>query len=393
MKKILFALMTLFCLVGCNTNDIILENDVLNESIINESVGEDAVDIGDADLSENPLEIHFIDVGQADSILIKSNGKAMLIDAGNNDDADTIVNYLKNQEIKELDYVIGTHPHEDHIGSLDTVINKFDVNTIIMPKKSTTTKTFEDVVTAIENKNLSITLPKVGDKYKIGNGEFTIIAPVKEDYGSNLNNYSVGIIMSYGENKFIFTGDAEKVAEEDIISTNINIDADLMKMGHHGSSTSNSDVLLDKISPKIAIISCGQNNSYGHPHQEVLNEISKRGVEVYRTDLQGNIIVTSDGKEITVKTQKSEKIDEKSSTVDTIKQEDKNYNETTALEKADTSINLITHEYMLNTSTKVFHYTTCSSVKQMSDKNKKTFSGTREEVLNMGYKSCGRCKP
>lgn len=389
MKKILFALMTLFCLVGCSTNEIILENDLVEESIINESATESVVKGNDTDLSENPLEIHFIDVGQADSILIKSNGKAILIDAGNNDDADTIVNYLKNQGIEELEYVIGTHPHEDHIGSLDTVINKFNINNIIMPKKSTTTKTFEDVVTAIENKNLSITLPKVGDKYKIGNGEFTIIAPVKEDYGSNLNNYSVGIIMSYGENKFIFTGDAEKIAEEDIINTNINIDADLMKLGHHGSSTSNSNAFLDNISPKIAIISCGLNNSYGHPHQEVLTEISKRGIEAYRTDLQGNVIVTSDGKEISVKTQKNEKIDEKSSTVDTIKQEDKN----TTLEKTDVSINLITHEYMLNTSTKVFHYTTCSSVKQMSDKNKKSFSGTREEVLNMGYKSCGRCKP
>lgn len=393
MKKILFALLTLFCLTGCNTSDIILENDVLQEGITNKPVYENIVDVNNIKLSESPLEIHFIDVGQADSILIKSDGKSMLVDAGNNDDAKIITDYLKNQNVEELEYIIGTHPHEDHIGSLDTVINNFDIKNVIMPKKATTTKTFEDVVTAIENKNLSITLPKVGDKYKIGNGEFTIIAPVKEDYGSNLNNYSVGILLVYGENRFIFTGDAEKVAEEDILNTNINIDADLIKIGHHGSSTSNHDDFLDKISPDVAVISCGTGNSYGHPHQEVLEELSQREIEVYRTDLQGNIIVTSDGKELSVKTQKNEKINEEPSNIVLTDKEDENYKAINEIEETSTSINKISHEYILNTNSKVFHYTTCSSVKQMADKNKKSFSGTREDILNMGYKACGRCKP
>ena len=194
MKKIIFILMTVLCIVGCNNENLVIKN--------NELENQDAI------ISEDLLEIHFVDVGQADCILIKSNQESMLIDAGNNEDADLIKSYLQNQNIKELKYVIGTHPHEDHIGSLDVVINNFDIKNIIMPKKATTTKTFEDVVTAIENKNLSITLPKVGDKYEIGNAEFTILSPVKEDYGSNLNNYSVGILLTHGENKFIFTWDA-----------------------------------------------------------------------------------------------------------------------------------------------------------------------------------------
>lgn len=361
MKKIFLTMITLFCLVGCNTTDIIIENNEIEEIKPNEIIEKQ-----DKVVSKNPLEIHFIDVGQADCILIKSNEEAMLIDAGNNDDADLIENYLKNQGIEVLNYVIGTHPHEDHIGSLDFVINNFNIKNVIMPKKATTTKTFEDVVAAIENNTLSITLPKAGDKYTIGDAEFTILSPVKEDYGSNLNNYSVSILLAYGENKFIFTGDAEKEVEEDILETKINIDADLMKMGHHGSTTSNSENFLDKISPKIAVITCGVDNSYGHPHQETLDTLTKRKVETYRTDLQGNIIVISDGINIDVKTEKNVVIETKNETEDT---------------------------YVLNTNSKTFHNKTCDSVGKMSEKNKKEYIGKREEILQMGYKACGICRP
>jgi len=354
MKKIILTILTLLCLVGCQNTNIVIENNQ-PEEIIKDTV-----------TSENPLEIHFIDVGQADCILIKSNEKAMLIDAGNNDDAELIKSYLKIQNIKELEYVIGTHPHEDHIGSLDIVINNFDIKNVIMPKKATTTKTFEDVITAIENKKLTITLLNVGDKYNIGDAEFTILSPVKEDYGSNLNNYSVGILLIHGENKFIFTGDAEKEVEKDIIDTKINIDADLMKMGHHGSTTSNIEEFLDEISPKIAVITCGVDNSYGHPHQEILDTLTKRNVATYRTDLQGNIIVTSNGKNIEIKTEKNTVIEIPKETDNT---------------------------YVLNINSKIFHEKTCDSVAKMSEKNKKGYTGTREEIVKMGYKACGSCRP
>ncbi|MBE5813388.1 MAG: MBL fold metallo-hydrolase [Clostridiales bacterium] len=361
MKRIIFTLITLLCLVGCNNTNIVIENNKIEEKKPDEMI-----ENKDTTVLEEPLEIHFIDVGQADCILVKSNEEAMLIDAGNNDDADLIKSYLKNQNIKELEYVIGTHPHEDHIGSLDIVINNFDIKNVIMPKKATTTKTFEDVVKAIENKKLTITLPKTGDKYNIGDAEFTILSPVKEDYGSNLNNYSVAILLTYGENKFIFTGDAEKEVEEDILDTKINIDADLMKMGHHGSTTSNAEEFLDKISPKIAVITCGVDNSYGHPHQEILDTLINRNVETYRTDLQGNIIVTSDGKNIEIKT-------EKNTVIETEKETD--------------------NTYVLNTNSKVFHEKTCDSVSKMSEKNKKEYTGKREDIIQQGYKACGICRP
>ena len=354
MKKIFLSLLMMCCLIGC-TNEINKENHVL----ITENVIIDEV------LNITPLEIHFIDVGQADCILIKSNNEAMLIDAGNNGDAEIIKKYLTNENIEELNYVIGTHPHEDHIGALDAVINTFDIKNIIMPKITTTTKTFEDVVTAIENKNLSITLPKVGNKYEIGEAEFIILSPVKEDYGSNLNNYSVSILLTYGDNKFIFTGDAESEVEEDILNTNLNIEADLMKMGHHGSTTSNSEEFLDKISPKISVITCGIDNSYGHPHKEILDTLTKRDVEIYRTDLQGNIIVFSDGKNIKVKTEKNTVIE----------------------------VEELEDIYVLNVNSKIFHEKTCDSVSQMSKKNKKEYTGKREEILKMGYKACGSCRP
>lgn len=361
MKKIILTMLTLFCLVGCNNTNIVIRNNEIEEITHNEIIEDKNIVV-----TKIPLEIHFIDVGQADSVLIKSNERSMLIDAGNNDDAELLKSYLKTQNIKELEYVIGTHPHEDHIGSLDTVINNFDIKNVIMPKKATTTKTFEDVVTAIENKKLTITLPKVGDKYNIGDAEFTILSPVKEDYGSNLNNYSVSILLTYGENKFIFTGDAEKEVEEDIINTKINIDADLMKMGHHGSTTSSSEEFLDKISPQIAIITCGVDNSYGHPHQEILDTLTKRNVETYRTDLQGNIIVSSDGKNIEIET-------EKNTVIETPKETDNNY--------------------VLNINSKVFHEKTCDSVSKMSEKNKKEYVGKREDIVKMGYKACGVCRP
>lgn len=393
MRKIFFTLITLLCLTGCVEPTV--ENSKLNtdveitrslpailedKELIIPEINQENLPSTSPEIKEN-LEIHFIDVGQADCILVKSSNDAMLIDAGNNDDAEIIESYLKNQKIETLKYVIGTHPHEDHIGSLDTVINKFDVKNIIMPKKATTTKTFEDVVNAIENKKLSITAPKVGDKYTIGNGSFEIISPVASDYGDNLNNYSVGILLTYGDNKFIFTGDAEKIVEKDILATGINIDADLMKMAHHGSSTSNTEAFLDKISPNIAIITCGKDNSYGHPHKEIVECLNKRNINTYRTDLQGHIIALSDGKTIAIKTEKT----------NVVTTDDKNINN--SKNKTDNMVNGINIEYIFNTNSKVFHYLDCDGVKQMSQKNKKQFIGIREDAIKMGYRACGICKP
>lgn len=245
-------------------------------------------------------EVHFLDVGQADCILIKSEDEYMLVDAGNNADEQFILNYLKEQGVKKLKYVIGTHPHEDHIGSLDSVINSFEVENVYLPDIEHTTKTFEDVLTSIADKNLEITIPKVNETYDLGSSIFVILAPVNYDYGSGLNNYSIGIKLINGNNSFVMFGDAESDAEQDILQSGIDISADVYKVSHHGSSTSTTDEFLSNISPIYAVISCGKDNDYGHPHEETLEKLLDKDIKIYRTDTDGTVVFYSDGNNITV---------------------------------------------------------------------------------------------
>ncbi|MCF0149609.1 MAG: lamin tail domain-containing protein, partial [Clostridium sp.] len=190
------------------------------------------------------------------------------------------------------------HPHEDHIGGLDDVINNFSIGKVIMPKATTTTKTYEDVLTAIRNKGLTITLPKTGDKYSIGGATFTILAPNSESYDS-LNNYSVVVKLTYLNNSFLFTGDAETLSENEMINKGLDLKADVLKVGHHGSSTSTSQGFLDRVNPKYAVVSVGKDNSYGHPNKTVMDRLQSKNINIYRTDESGTIIATSNGNNIT----------------------------------------------------------------------------------------------
>ena len=257
--------------------------------------------------SASALQVHYIDVGQADSIFIKApNGETILIDAGNNGDAKTIVDYLKKQKVKKLDYVIGTHPHEDHIGSLDTIINTFSIGKIIMPKVTSNTSTYKDVVNAIKKKKLKVTTPVPGTKYKLGGVNLEILAPNESKY-KDLNDYSVVSKLTYNKTSFLFTGDAETVSENEMIKKKRNLSATVLKVGHHGSQYGTSSSFLDKVKPKYAIVSVGKGNKYGHPTKSTLDRLKGKKITTYRTDQHGTVVATSDGKNVLFKTQKTPK--------------------------------------------------------------------------------------
>lgn len=246
---------------------------------------------------DTDLEIHFIDVGQGDATLIMCGGEAMLIDAADNDNGSKVQLYLTKRNISTLKYVIGTHPDADHIGGLDVILYKFDCETLIMPGVEADTATYRDVLETMAEKDIENTLPIVGDVYTLGDASFTILGPV--DVYEDRNDNSVCILLEHGENTFLFTGDAQEEAEEDLVDLAIDLDADVYKVGHHGSSSSSSLALLDEVTPKYAVISCAEGNSYGHPHAEVLNNLRMKGIQVFRTDEQGSIVVTSDGETLT----------------------------------------------------------------------------------------------
>ena len=344
------------------------------------------------------FSIHFIDVGQADAALVECDGHYMLIDGGNKADSDVIYSVLKNAGADHLDIVVGTHAHEDHIGGLPGAFNYATADLTLCPVASYDSDAFEDFARYANEKGGGITIPTSGEEYALGSSSVKILGV---NGGEDTNDTSIILKIQYGETSFLFTGDAEREAEQAVLNSGVDMSATVLKVGHHGSDTSTTYPFLREVMPGLAIISVGEGNSYGHPNDDTLSRLRDADVMIRRTDLNGDIYVTSDGETVSVSSDRSATDDELmthggssnsssgSSNGGTTEQETTTEAETED-EASGSSSGTI---YVLNTNTKKFHYRNCSSVNQMKESNKEYFEGSREQIIDMGYVPCKKCNP
>ncbi len=267
---------------------------------LEQTLGESADILSD---DNKGLSVHYIDVGQGDCSLLVCDGKTMLVDAGENGHESDVINYLRSQNIDKLDYIVASHQHSDHIGGLAEVITEFGCDTLIMPRltkaQTPTNSTYTALLKAIRNTGVKTLASNPGDIYNLGSAVIEIFGPVTDD-AEDINNMSIVMKATYGSNSFLFTGDAEKEEELEIIETGADIDCDVLKAGHHGSKTSSSKEFLAEVTPDICVIQVGENNDYGHPHSASLKRIEKYTKNIYRNDICGDIILHSDGEKISV---------------------------------------------------------------------------------------------
>ncbi len=248
---------------------------------------------------DSTLEIYFFDVGQADSILIKEKDYTMLIDGGNQSDGENLVKYLQEElNINDIDILVGTHPHEDHIGGLPDIISSLSIDKIYLPNATTTTKIFEKLLDTIAEKNYKITVPKVDEEINLNNMNFKVLYTGTDE--SDLNNTSIVLKLEYGKTGYLLTGDATDKTEEKILDKDI--EADVLKVGHHGSSYSSTEAFLNKVNPQYAIIQVGKDNKYNHPTKTTLDKLKEKNIKIYRTDEDSTIKLTSDGTNIKFET-------------------------------------------------------------------------------------------
>lgn len=246
-----------------------------------------------------PVTVHFIDVGQGDCTLIElPDNETVLIDAGENDRGGRVVSYIRDHNIDDIDYMVATHPHSDHIGGLDTVMEEIAVDRIYMPKCDNDTKSYEDVIDIIEEKDIPLFEAKSGlNIYSEGEISLDFVAPIKSYY-KETNDYSAVLKLSYGDISYIFMGDAEVEAENDILSTHADIEADVLRVGHHGSSSSTSSEFLNEVNPRVAVISVGEDNEYNLPSKSVIENLRKKTEKIFRTDIDGTVVIGTNGVEL-----------------------------------------------------------------------------------------------
>ena len=319
-------------------------------------------------LDENaPLQVHFLDVGQALSVLVECDGQFMLYDGGNVDDGSLVVSYLQQQGVEELQYVFCSHAHEDHVGGLAAALAYFPAHHVYAPVTEADTKCFRDFVKYTQQQGLSVEVPAAGTVWQLGSATITQLGPVAQY--SDTNDTSLVLRLDYGSTSFLLTGDMEADAERDLVNTGANLKADVLQVGHHGSSTSTSYIFLNSVLPEMGVISCGANNKYGHPHEETLSILRDAGVDVYRTDLLGTITIGSDGQNYTVGTEHTAT--------------DAQLNPTDPAASGTAQ-----QGYIGNVNSKKFHLPSCPNLP--AEKNQILFS-SYDEAVAAGYTPCGTC--
>jgi len=353
-------------------------------------------------MPDGTLSVTFLDVGQGNAVLAEQGGAYMLIDGGNRDYSSFVVSYLKEQGVEELAYVIASHYDADHLNGVVGALHAFSCGQVLAPDYVTDTRVYESFERVIKEQDIALAYPAVGDTYTLGDASFTVVCPKAYDPKED-NDNSVGIRLVYGDTSFLICGDAGKAEEQAMLDSGVTLDSDVYLASHHGSEGSSSEAFMRAVSPTAVVVSAGAGNSYGHPTRTVLNRVKACGAALYRTDLQGTITVTSDGTSLSwsVDATKDYRDGDEvaagaadttgtSGTADTAGSaaQASSGGETAAGGTAD-----VTGEYVLNTNTKKFHRSSCSSVAQMSPENKAAFSGSREELIAAGYDPCKRCNP
>ena len=331
---------------------------------------------------KDALAVHFLDVGQGDSILLVDRDDTMLIDGGNPENGDEVVNYLKSLGITQLDYVVATHNHADHAGGLTTVVEKLDVAKLYVTNSEATSAS-KKLIAAAKAKNVPVSTPSPGTSLAFGGSTIAFLGPlsVHED----VNNDSIVMKVTHNSHRFLFTGDMGQEAEQELLAQNNDLEADVLKVGHHGSSTSTGYVFLRAVNPRYSVISCGKNNDYGHPHEETLSRLNDVGSTLFRTDLLGTIIATSEGDQLSFNkpgitpTQPYQEVDNGLASTTTPIQETP-----TSTATAETAM------FIGNKNSKVYHLPTCPSLPKEANR---IYLNSLDDVHAQGLTPCGVCNP